>query len=64
MPDSKSAKTAALELLERLEEDVTFDDILYELHVLQKIEEGRSDVEAGQTVDHDEVKNRLDQWLK
>lgn len=64
MSDSKSAKAAALELLERLEEDVTFEDILYELHVLQKIEQGRSDAESDRTVEHGEVKNRLDQWLK
>lgn len=64
MSEPKSAKTAALELVERLDEDVTFEDILYELHVLQKIEKGRTDAASGRTVEHDEVKNRLDQWLK
>lgn len=63
MPNPRSAKTAALDLLERLEEDVTFDDILYELHVLRKIERGKNDAEAGRTVDHDDVNDRLDQWL-
>lgn len=63
MSDPKSAKKATLELVERLEEDVTFEDIMYELYVLQKIERGRRDAEGGRTVSHEEAKERLDQWL-
>jgi len=37
---------------------------VYELHVLQKIERGLRDAEEGRTVSHDEVKDRLGQWLK
>lgn len=64
MPESKSAKKATLELVERLDEDVTYDDIIYELHALQKIERGLRDAKEGRTVPHDEVKDRLSQWLK
>ena len=63
MPDWTSARNTTLELVERLDEDVTFEDIMYELHVLQKIERGRRDAEEGRTVPHDEVEQRLDQWL-
>jgi len=63
MSTSPSAKEATLELIERLEDDVTFEDIMYELHVLKKIERGQKDAEEGRTVPHDEVKERLDQWL-
>jgi len=64
MSETKSAKKATLELVERLDEDVTYDDIMYELHTLQKIERGLRDAEEGRTVSHDEVKDRLSQWLK
>ena len=64
MPDAQSAKEVVLELVERLDEDVTFEDIIYELHALQKIERGLRDAEAGRTVSHDETKDRLGQWLK
>jgi len=64
MPESKSAKKTTLELVERLDEDVTYDDIMYELYAIQKIERGLRDAEEGRTVSHDELKDRLSQWLK
>lgn len=63
MPDSVSAKEATLSLIGRLEDDVTFEDIMYELHVLRKIERGRADATEGRTVPYDDAKERLDQWL-
>lgn len=64
MPDSPSAKTTALKLLERLNDDVTFEDIMYELHVLQKIERGLEDVDQGRVTSHEDAKDRLGEWLK
>ena len=63
MPTSPSAKKATLKLVKRLADDVTFEDIMYELHVLKKIERGQKDAEGGRTLTHDETKERLDQWL-
>lgn len=63
MSDPVSAKKATLELVGRLEDDVTFEDIMYELHVLQKIERGREDAVEERTVPHDQAKERLDPWL-
>lgn len=63
MPTSSSARETTLELVRRLDEDVTFEDIMYELHVLQKIDRGRRDADDGRTVSHDEVEERLDKWL-
>jgi hypothetical protein len=37
------------ELLERLPDDFSLDDILYHLYVVQAIEKGFADVEAGRT---------------
>lgn len=64
MSEPKSAKKITLELVERLDDDVTYDDIMYELYALQKIERGLNDVEEGWTMPHSEVKDRLRQWLK
>lgn len=64
MPENKSAKKTTLQLVERLDEDVTYEDIMYELYALQKIERGLRDAEEGRTVPHDEVKDHLSQWLK
>ena len=54
-----SAKELARRIIEQLPEQATWDDIMYELYVKQKIEEGLADVEAGRTVPHEEVKAEL-----
>lgn len=63
MTASTSPKQATLDLVRRLDDDVTFEDIQYELYVLQKIAAGLRDVEAGQTVSHEEAKQELAHWL-
>lgn len=54
-----SAKDAARQIIERLPEQATWDDIMYELYVKQKIEEGLADIEAGRTIPHEAVKAEL-----
>ena len=50
-----TAKEAARSLIDQLPEDATWDDIMFEFYVKQKVEAGRSDVAAGETVPHEEV---------
>jgi hypothetical protein len=57
-------KQATLQLVERLDDDVSFEDIIYELYVLEKIQRGMKDAEAGRVVSHAEAKERLSRWLK
>jgi predicted transcriptional regulator len=52
-------KQAAKELIEHLPEQASWNDIMYELYVKQKIEEGLADIEAGRTVPHEQVKAEL-----
>ncbi len=54
-----SAKEAAREIIERLPEQATWDDIMYELYVKQKIEEGLQAADEGRTVSHEEARRRL-----
>ena len=54
-----SAKEAARQIIEHLPEQASWDDIMYELYVKQKIEDGLADIEAGCTIAHDEVKAEL-----
>ena len=58
-----SPKQAARRLVDRLGDDATFEDIQYELYVVQQIERGLGDVEDGRTVSHDEARARLGRWL-
>ena len=54
-----SVKEAAQAVIERLRDDATWDDLMYELYVKQKIEQGIADVEAQRIVPHDRVKAEL-----
>ena len=59
-----SAKQATLDLVDRLDDDVSFEEIIYELYVLEKIQRGMNDAEQGRVVSHEEAKERLSRWLK
>ena len=47
------------ELLDRLPDACSLDDVLYHLYVVQRIDRGLADVEAGRTVPHEEVAESL-----
>jgi len=51
-----TTKEDAIELISRLPEEVTWEDIMYRLYVKRKIEEGIKAAEEGHVVSHDEVK--------
>ena len=59
-----SAKEATLRVVKNLDDEATFEDIMYELYVLQKIERGQRDLEEGRTTSHSDVGDELEQWLK
>jgi predicted transcriptional regulator len=44
-----------LELAQQLPDDCTWDDVMYEVFVRQKIHAGLKDAEAGRTVSHEDV---------
>jgi predicted transcriptional regulator len=54
----------ACEVISRMPEESTFEDIQYHLYVLQCIERGERDIEDGRTLTHAEVENRLAKWLR
>ncbi len=54
-----SAKNAARQIIDHLPEQATWDDIMYELYVKQKIEAGLKAADEGRTVSHQEAKKRL-----
>lgn len=64
MMEKLSPKTAALKLLKNADDQISYEEILYEIHVLQKLERGLNDVENGQTVPHNKVEEEMKKWLK
>jgi len=55
----QSVKEMARELIEHLPDTATFDDLMYEFYVRQKIETGLKAVNEGRTLSHDEARKRL-----
>ena len=52
---SENIKQALTEMLETLPDDCTWDDVMYQITVRQKIADGLAAAESGNVVDHDEV---------
>jgi predicted transcriptional regulator len=51
----RSAKQQAAEMIRNLPDQATWDDIMYELYVRQKIEQGLRDGDEGRLVSQEEV---------
>lgn len=56
---ARNFKQRAHELIERLPDTADWKDLAHEASVLQDIEEGLRDSEAGRVVDNDEVRRRF-----
>ena len=54
-----ATKQRVRDLLERLPDDCSLDDVVYHLYVIQKIEAGLADAEAGRLIPHDVVAAEL-----
>ena len=59
-----TTKDAIIELIRKLPDDVTVDDVMQELYVRRSIEEGLKELDEGNGIPHDEVKRRLAKWLE
>lgn len=58
-----SAKQQIQAVLDRMDDDASFEQILYQLYLKHKIERGERDVDHGRTVSSEEARARIDQWL-
>jgi predicted transcriptional regulator len=58
----KTVKEEVRTLLDSLPDDVSLDEILRRIEVLQSIDSGLSDAQSGRVVPHATVVGRLSQW--
>lgn len=54
-----TVKEEVRDLAERLPEEATWDDVMYELYVRQKIAAGLQAADEGRVVPHEEVRRRF-----
>lgn len=55
----QTAKQEVSDLLNRLPEDCSLEDIQYHLYVFQKIERGLKDAEEGRVYTQEEIEKRM-----
>ena len=59
----QTAKKEVSELLNRLPQDCSLENIQYHLYVLQKIERGLKDAEEARVYSQEEVEKMMAKWL-
>jgi predicted transcriptional regulator len=57
-------KQAMLDAIAQLPDDATVEDAMERLFILEGLERGISQIEAGQIVTNEEAKKRLSKWLR
>lgn len=60
----QSIKQRTMDLLNKLPEESSLDDILEAIYVQKKILTAQEQLEAGQEITHEEARQRLEKWLK
>ena len=61
---AETTKEKAIQLIQRLPEDVSFEDILHQLEFLARVERGFREDAEGSLIGHEEVVSRMSKWLK
>ena len=56
-------KQTVIEMIERLPDDTSVEDIMAELYFRHKVDEGLRQLDAGEGIEHEEARRRLGKWL-
>ena len=59
-----SSKQAALRIIERMPDEASLEDIMYELYFRARVDRGLRELDEGRAVSHDDVKRSLVKWLQ
>ena len=57
-------KEQMLKVIQELPADATVEDAMERLYLLEKIERGIAQADAGQKISQDEARRRMARWLK
>ena len=59
----KTAKQEALELIQKMPDEISMETILAELHFKLRVLKGIDQMDKGEVISHEEAKERLGRWL-
>jgi len=57
-------KEATIEIIKRMPDGCSLDDIMYELHFVSQVLDGFKDAEDGKLLTTEELLKRVDEWVK
>jgi predicted transcriptional regulator len=58
-----TAKEQAVKVISQMPDEATIEDIMEEFYVRMKLDRGLAQLDAGEGIEHDEVKKRLAKWV-
>jgi len=58
-----NAKQEATSVIENLPNECSMEEIQYHLYVVEKVHNGLTQIENGQSLTHSEAKSKLSKWL-
>ena len=58
----QSPKQNALDAIQQLPDNVAFDEIVYRLYVLNKINQGMQEVDEGKGISQEDLAREIEQW--
>lgn len=59
----QTAKQEASKLIASMPDDCSLEEIQYHLYVMQKVERGLKDLDAGRIYSQEDVERRMAKWL-
>ena len=57
-----TAKQQTMQAIEQLPDDVTLGEIVYRLHVIDRVHKGLADVDTGSTLSSEEMDRKAEAW--
>jgi len=60
----QTIKDKVIESIKKLPDDVNYDDIMESIYVQQMITKGIDQLDKGEFISHEDVKERFKEWLK
>ncbi len=61
---SANVKHDVIEMIEKLPDEVGYDDIMAEIYFRQKVDKSLKQIDEGKVISHEEVKQRISKWIK
>lgn len=61
-PSETTARALVLRAVEEMPGEPTFEEITERVYMVQKIERGRQQIDAGEGISHDDARRQMKRW--